>query len=100
MLQALANIMDPDLGQDIVACGFVKDLAISTGGKVAFRLQLTTPACPIKEEFRKQVSNELDFSLSPCTMSTAPLLFTIKCWKSKTMCRVPQACQQLSEDIS
>ena len=55
MLQALSAIQDPDLGKDIVSCGFVKQLTISQQGVVSFTLQLTTPACPIKEEFRSQV---------------------------------------------
>jgi metal-sulfur cluster biosynthetic enzyme len=54
VLYALANIIDPDLGADIVACGFVKDLEI-TSGAVSFSLELTTPACPVKSEFEQQV---------------------------------------------
>jgi len=39
---------------NIVDCGFIKDLVIeeeSEGIVVSFRVELTTPACPIKEEF-------------------------------------------------
>ena len=50
VLEKLANIIDPDLGKDIVSLGFIKDLAIS-GGDVSFRIVLTTPACPVKEAF-------------------------------------------------
>jgi len=40
---------------DIVACGFVKDLKVDPDeGSVSFRLELTTPACPVKDEFEKQ----------------------------------------------
>ncbi|XP_068667474.1 fe-S cluster assembly factor HCF101, chloroplastic-like [Aristolochia californica] len=47
---ALSQIIDPDFGTDIVSCGFVKDLHISEAiGKDSFRLELTTPACPIKD---------------------------------------------------
>ena len=74
VLGALSTIIDPDFGMDIVACGFVKDLEIDTvTGKVcmhvkfvlkiipsyvvsivlyhqvSFRLELTTPACPVKD---------------------------------------------------
>jgi Mrp family chromosome partitioning ATPase len=49
--------MDPDFGMNIVDCGFVKDLEIDSGsGRVSFRLELTTPACPIKEEFEKSAN--------------------------------------------
>lgn len=50
VLQELRKITDPDLGKDIVTLEFVKDLKID-GGDVSFRIVLTTPACPVKEEF-------------------------------------------------
>jgi len=53
VLKALAQIIDPDFGKDIVSLGFVKDIAIDDG-RVAFTIELTTPACPVKEEFRQQ----------------------------------------------
>ncbi|EHA8591286.1 putative Fe-S cluster assembly factor HCF101, chloroplastic [Cocos nucifera] len=50
VLKALSQIIDPDFGTDIVSCGFVKDLTIDeTLKEVSFRLELTTPACPIKD---------------------------------------------------
>ena len=53
VLEALKAVTDPDLGRDIVSLGFVKDLGIS-GGEVAFTVELTTPACPVKDEMRDQ----------------------------------------------
>lgn len=54
VLAALSTIIDPDFGMNIVDCGFVKDLNIDRETKrVSFTLELTTPACPIKEEFEK-----------------------------------------------
>lgn len=54
VLEALSTIIDPDFGMNIVDCGFVKDLVIeSDTNRVSFTLELTTPACPIKEEFEK-----------------------------------------------
>jgi ATP-binding protein involved in chromosome partitioning len=49
VLDALRQIKDPDLHKDIVTLGFIKDLKIE-GGQVSFRVVLTTPACPVKEE--------------------------------------------------
>ncbi|HEV7374167.1 MAG TPA: Mrp/NBP35 family ATP-binding protein [Pyrinomonadaceae bacterium] len=49
VLDALRQIKDPDLHKDIVTLGFIKDLKIE-GGAVSFRIVLTTPACPVKEE--------------------------------------------------
>jgi len=49
ILDALRQIQDPDLHKDIVTLGFIKDLKIE-GGNVSFRIVLTTPACPVKDE--------------------------------------------------
>ncbi len=52
VLDALRPIIDPDFGKSIVDLGFVKNLMIE-GGKVRFTIELTTPACPVKEEFEQ-----------------------------------------------
>src|SRR6266540_7489684 len=49
VLDALRQIKDPDLHKDIVTLGFIKDLKIDDGD-VSFRIVLTTPACPVREE--------------------------------------------------
>ena len=55
VLRQLARIIDPDFGQDIVTCGFVKALKVTPqSGQVTFALELTTPACPIKDEFKRK----------------------------------------------
>ena len=53
VLQALKSVTDPDLGRDIVSLDFVKDLVID-GDHVSFAIELTTPACPVKDEMRDQ----------------------------------------------
>ena len=55
VLTALRVVMDPDLHKDIVSLGFIKDLQIDGGG-VAFAIELTTPACPVKEQMREQAT--------------------------------------------
>jgi ATP-binding protein involved in chromosome partitioning len=55
VLTALRVVIDPDLRKDIVALGFVKDLAIDAG-RVAFTIELTTPACPVKDQLRDQAA--------------------------------------------
>ncbi len=52
VLAALRPIIDPDFGKSIVDLGFVKNLRVD-GGKVAFTIELTTPACPVKAEFER-----------------------------------------------
>ena len=53
VLEALRAVRDPDLHRDIVTLKFVKNLRIS-GGQVAFTIELTTPACPVKDQMRDQ----------------------------------------------
>jgi ATP-binding protein involved in chromosome partitioning len=53
VLTALRVVVDPDLRRDIVSLGFVKDLTFD-GGRVAFTIELTTPACPVKDQMRDQ----------------------------------------------
>jgi ATP-binding protein involved in chromosome partitioning len=53
VLDALKAVRDPDLNRDIVSLKFVKELRI-TGGRVAFTIELTTPACPVKDQMRDQ----------------------------------------------
>ncbi len=53
VINALRNVMDPDLKKDIVSLGFVRDITIS-GGEVCFKVELTTPACPVKDLLKRQ----------------------------------------------
>ncbi|MBD0326369.1 MAG: P-loop NTPase, partial [Pyrinomonadaceae bacterium] len=53
VLDALRQIQDPDLHKDIVTLGFIRDLKIDEG-HVSFRIVLTTPACPVKEQMEEQ----------------------------------------------
>lgn len=49
VLEALRAVQEPELGRDIVTLNMVKDIAID-GASVAFTIELTTPACPLKDE--------------------------------------------------
>ena len=55
VLDALRAVEDPDLHRDIVALGFVKDVTVD-GGRVGFVLELTTPACPVRDQLREQAA--------------------------------------------
>jgi ATP-binding protein involved in chromosome partitioning len=45
----MKKVEDPELHKDIVSMGMIKDISIN-GDKVAFTLELTTPACPFKNK--------------------------------------------------
>ena len=52
VLQSLKAVIDPDLNQDIVTLGFIKNLSLDPETRqVSFDVELTTPACPVKETF-------------------------------------------------
>ncbi len=53
LLDALRQVMDPDLNRDIVSLGFVKDLK-ACDGAVSFTIELTTPACPVREVMKAE----------------------------------------------
>jgi len=72
VLGALRVVVDPDLHKDIVTLGFVKDVVID-GGTVSCTIELTTPACPAKDQMRSQAMaavralpgvNQVDVQLS------------------------------------
>jgi Mrp family chromosome partitioning ATPase len=74
VLDALRVIVDPDLGQDIVTLGFIKELQLDAStGLVSFCVELTTPACPVKEQFKSQCKDAVE-AISWC--STAEVTMT------------------------
>lgn len=56
--EALGNVIDPDLGKDLITLNMVEDIAID-GKKVSFTVNLTTPACPMKEEIKRACINAI-----------------------------------------
>lgn len=56
ILTALAYVDDPDLHKDIVTLGMVKDIDIK-GNNVSFTVELTTPACPMKDMIERACNN-------------------------------------------
>jgi ATP-binding protein involved in chromosome partitioning len=58
VLAALRAVQDPDLRKDIVSLGFVKDVRIE-GGNVDFTIELTTPACPVKDQLKSEAEQRV-----------------------------------------
>ena len=54
VLDALRVVQDPDLHRDIVSLGFIQELNIEPSGRVDFKINLTTPACPVKDQLQAQ----------------------------------------------
>jgi ATP-binding protein involved in chromosome partitioning len=53
VLEALRSVKDPDLHRDIVSLNFVKNIRIE-GRNLRFTIELTTPACPVRDELKAQ----------------------------------------------
>jgi ATP-binding protein involved in chromosome partitioning len=58
VLAVLRTVQDPDLHKDIVTLGFVKDVRIS-GAEVDFTIELTTPACPVRDEMKAEAESKV-----------------------------------------
>jgi ATP-binding protein involved in chromosome partitioning len=58
LLAALRSVKDPDLHKDIVTLGMVKELTVE-GPAVNLTVELTTPACPMKEAIERDVRSAL-----------------------------------------
>jgi ATP-binding protein involved in chromosome partitioning len=58
-LAALRKVIDPELRRDLVSLGMVKDLAVE-GESVRLKVELTTPACPLKDVIGKDVRTALE----------------------------------------
>jgi ATP-binding protein involved in chromosome partitioning len=52
ILRALTTVQDPELHRDVVSAGMIKDLKVN-GSQVSFTLELTSPACPMREEMER-----------------------------------------------
>ena len=52
VFHALSQVQDPELGKDLVTLNMIKDVSVNDG-KVAFTVELTTPACPLRHQIQK-----------------------------------------------
>lgn len=53
VMSALSRVEEPDLKKDLVSLGMIRKLEVGDG-TIRFTVQLTTPACPLKEVIRKR----------------------------------------------
>ena len=58
VLAALRHVEDPDLKKDLVTLHMIKDVKIENK-HVAFTLELTTPACPMKDMLKNACTNAI-----------------------------------------
>jgi ATP-binding protein involved in chromosome partitioning len=53
VLAALSKVQEPELGGDLVSRKMIKNVTIQDGF-VSFIIELTTPACPLKDQIREE----------------------------------------------
>ncbi len=58
VLKALGNVIEPDLGKDLVTLNMIENVVIE-GNKVSFTVVLTTPACPLKDVIKNACINAI-----------------------------------------
>ena len=59
VLGALGQVQEPELGRDLVSLGMVKELRIE-GANVGFTLELTTPACPLRDQIEREARQAVE----------------------------------------
>src|SRR4030081_115196 len=58
VIAILRTVKDPELFKDLVTLNMVKDIRID-GSRVDVQIELTTPACPLKDLIHKDVTSAL-----------------------------------------
>ena len=56
----LRNVVDPELGGDIVTLGMVPEIAVSTAGVVRITVKLTIAGCPLRADIKRDVESRLE----------------------------------------
>src|SRR6266536_1102057 len=59
VLQALGTVQEPELGGDLISRKMIKDVHIA-GDRVRFTVELTTPACPLKDQIKDECEAALE----------------------------------------
>jgi ATP-binding protein involved in chromosome partitioning len=58
VMSALSRVIEPELHKDLVTLNMIKDLRVQ-GRDVSFTIELTTPACPLKDAIEQAARAEL-----------------------------------------
>ncbi len=85
VMSALSQVQEPELGGDLVTRNMIKDLRID-GTSVALMIELTTPACPMKDEIESRVRA----ALTPVGVESIELT-----WGASVRRATPRTAEQL-----
>ncbi len=59
ILEAIKDVKDPEIGKPLLELGMIRDIKVLDGGKVSLTVVLTTPACPLKDTIKNDVTEHL-----------------------------------------
>jgi ATP-binding protein involved in chromosome partitioning len=58
VIEAMRTVQEPELGRDLIALDMVKNVVID-GSALSMTIELTTPACPLKDEIERTTNAAL-----------------------------------------
>jgi ATP-binding protein involved in chromosome partitioning len=58
VIEAMRTVQEPELGRDLISLDMVKDVVID-GSSLSLKIELTTPACPLKDEIERTTNAAL-----------------------------------------
>ena len=59
VIEAMRTVQEPELGRDLIALDMVKNVVID-GSTLSMMIELTTPACPLKDEIQRTTNAALN----------------------------------------
>lgn len=78
----LRNVMDPEVGMNIVDLGLIYDVAIAPAS-IRVAMTMTTPACPMSAMIMEQVQSEIG-TIAPAAQIDVQLVWE-PVWNSSMM---------------
>lgn len=60
VMAVLTNVIDPELGADIVSLGMVPSVEVGDDGWVTVEIKLTISGCPMRAEIKKEVETRVE----------------------------------------
>lgn len=59
VIKALSNVIDPELHKDVISLGMIENVEVKEG-EVSLTLNLTTPACPLRDRLESETKKAIE----------------------------------------
>ncbi len=60
VIDMLYNVVDPEIGMDIVSLGFIYAVEVDKENRVKIVMTLTTPGCPLNVPIQEDIKGKLE----------------------------------------